>query len=117
VVDKSLIPNLFLFYNIAIAKNYAQNDFSTRIWLRVGLKNDINHYGYKNIISIEAMYGLIISLVVSPAIIYNDYVWADSAFMQLLSVKPILLGLIIELGQILYLIVLSHQWEVICEII
>ena len=35
--------------------------------MRVGLKNDINHYGYKNSICIDAEHGFIRSFVVTPA--------------------------------------------------
>ena len=63
--------------------------------MRVGLKkNDINHYGYKNSICIDAEHGFIRRFVVTPANIhdsqmlpmlldpqnYDDYVWADSAY-------------------------------------
>ena len=57
-------------------------------------KNDINHYGYKNSICIDAEHGFIRRFVVTPANIHDsqmlpmlldqenqdDYVWADSAY-------------------------------------
>jgi len=59
----------------------AQSDCSKRIWMRVGLKkNDINHYGYKNSICIDAEHGFIRRFVVTPANIHDNYVWADSAY-------------------------------------
>ena len=58
----------------------AQSDCSNWIQMRVGLKNDINHYGYKNSICIDAEHGFIRSFVVTPANILDDYVLADSAY-------------------------------------
>ena len=46
----------------------------------MGKKNDINNYGYKNSIRIDAEYGFNIRFIVTPANIHNDYVWADSAY-------------------------------------
>ena len=43
-------------------------------------KNDINHYGYKNSICIDAEHGFIRRFVVTPANILVDYVWAYSAY-------------------------------------
>ena len=43
-------------------------------------KNDINHYGYKNSICIDAEHGFIRRFVVTPANIHDNYVWADSAY-------------------------------------
>ena len=65
-----------------------------RIWMRVGLKNNINHYGYKNSICIDAEHGFIRRFAVIPANIHDsqmlpmlldpenqdNYVWADSAY-------------------------------------
>ena len=58
----------------------AKSFCSKRIWKRVGLKNNINHYGYKNSICIDAEHGFIRRFVVTPANINNDYVWADSSY-------------------------------------
>ncbi len=43
-------------------------------------KNDINHYGYKNSICIDAEHGFIRRFAVNSANIHDDYVWADSAY-------------------------------------
>ena len=43
-------------------------------------KDDIYHYGYKNSICINAEHSFIRRLVVTPAKIYDVYVWADSAY-------------------------------------
>ena len=63
--------------------------------MRVGLKkNDINHYGYKSSICIDAKYNLIRCFIITPTNIHDsqmlpmlldpenqdDYVWADSAY-------------------------------------
>jgi len=48
--------------------------------MRVGLKNNINHYGYKNSICMDAEHGFIRRFVVTPARIHDAYVWADSAY-------------------------------------
>jgi len=67
-----------------------QRDLDER-WVK---KNDINHYGYKNSICIDAEHGFIRRFVVTPANIHdsqmlpmlldpenhNDYVWADSVY-------------------------------------
>ena len=72
----------------------AQSDCIKRIRKRVGLKNDINHFGYKNSICIDAEHGFIRRFVLTPAKIrdsqilpillapknHDDYVWADSAY-------------------------------------
>ena len=65
--------------------------------MRVGLKkNDINHYGYKNSISVYDESDFIRRFVVTPANIHDsqvlpmllepenhdDYVWADSAYSE-----------------------------------
>ena len=60
----------------------------------MGKKNDINHYGYKNSICIDAEHNFIRRFVVTPANIHDDYVWADSAysgerFKDLLSLAAI----------------------------
>jgi len=57
-------------------KRLQQRNFDAR-WVR---KIDINHYGYKNSICIDAEHGFIRRFVVTPACIYDDYVWADSAY-------------------------------------
>ena len=46
----------------------------------MGKKNDINHYGFKNSICIDAEHGFIRRFLVTPANIKDDYVWADSAY-------------------------------------
>ena len=60
----------------------------------MGQKNDINHYGYKNSICIDAEHGFIRCFIVTSANIHDsqmlpmlldpenqdDYVWADSAY-------------------------------------
>ena len=67
----------------------------------MGQKNDINHYGYKNSICIDAEHGFIRRFVVNPANIHDsqmllmlldpdnhdDYLWADfgERFKDLLS--------------------------------
>ena len=67
-----------------------QKDLNAR-WVK---KNDNNHYGYKNIICIDAEHGFIRRFVVTPTYIHDsqmlrmlldpenhdDYVWADSAY-------------------------------------
>ncbi len=53
-----------------------QKDLDAR-WVK---KNDINHYGYKNSICIDAEYNFIRRFVVNPANIHDTYVWADSAY-------------------------------------
>jgi transposase, IS5 family len=53
-----------------------QRDLDAR-WVK---QNDINHYGYKNSICIDAEYGFIRRFVVTPANFDDDYVWADSAY-------------------------------------
>ncbi len=71
-------------------KRLQQKDLDAR-WVK---KNDINHYGYKNSICIDAEHGFIRRFVVTPANIHDsqmlpmlldpenqdDYVWADSAY-------------------------------------
>jgi transposase, IS5 family len=58
----------------------AQCDCRKRISMRVGLKNNINHYGYKNSICMDAEHGFIRRFEVTPANIRDDYVWADSEY-------------------------------------
>ena len=50
----------------------AQSDCSIRIWMRVGLKNNINHYVYKISICIDADQGFIRRFVVTPANIHDS---------------------------------------------
>ena len=57
-------------------KRLQQKDLDAR-WVK---KNDINHYGYKNSICIDAEHGFIRRFVVTPANIHDDYVWADSSY-------------------------------------
>ena len=106
--------------------------------MRIGVKNDINHYGHKNSIFIDAEHDFIRCFVVTPANIHDDYICADSAysgerFKDLLSLArfenrihekgsrnhPLSaaateqnpLGLKLELEYNMYLVVLPHQWE------
>jgi transposase, IS5 family len=59
----------------------AQSDCSKRILMRVGLeKNDDNHFGYKNSIFIDTEQGFIRRFVVTPACIYDNYLWVDSPY-------------------------------------
>lgn len=53
----------------------------------LGWKKNINYYGYKNSIWIDAEQGFIRRFVVNPANIHDAYVWADSGerFQYLLS--------------------------------
>ena len=55
--------------------------------MRVVLKSDLNHYGYKNSFYIDAQHGFIRHFVVNPANIHDDYELADSGehFKDLLS--------------------------------
>ena len=62
--------------------------------MRVGLKNNINHYGCQNSICIDVEHGFNRRFVVTPANIHDsqmllmlldpvnqdDYVWEDSAY-------------------------------------
>ena len=78
-----MMPHLLLTQNSAIAGKRikrarriayemdgmkAQSDCSKRIWIRAGLKDDINRYGYKNSIGIDAENVFFIRrFVVTPA--------------------------------------------------
>ena len=57
-------------------KRLQQRDLVAR-WVK---NNDINYYGYKNSICIDAEHGFIRRFVVTPANIHDDYGWADSAY-------------------------------------
>ena len=46
----------------------------------LGKKIDINHYGYKNSICIDAEHGFIRRFVDTPTNILDAYVWSDSAY-------------------------------------
>ncbi len=46
------------------------------------IKNDINHYCYKNSICIDAKYGFTNRFVITPANILDDYLWADSVYTE-----------------------------------
>ena len=82
----------------------AQSVCRKGIWMRVGLKNNNNHYGYMNSICIDAEHGFIRRFAVTPGNIHDsqmlpillypenqdDYGWADSVcsgerFKDLLS--------------------------------
>ena len=47
--------------------------------MRIELKKEINHYGHKNGICIDANIGFIKRFVDTPLNIHDDYIRADSA--------------------------------------
>ena len=71
----------------------AQIYFNKGILMRVGFKNDINHYGYKNSICIDAEHRFIRRFVVTPANIH------DSQMLPMLLDPE---NKVIMYGQILY---------------